>query len=824
MDKGIMDKDKSLQTHTISITGMSCASCVGKIEKALMRKEGVKKATINFATERAMVEFDPNITNGKDVEKVIEDTGYNVVGKGADNVLKLKIVGMDNPHCVSTISGALDKLPGIVDKELLITEKAIINFDPKKVSASKIKKTIKSLGYEPLGETASLDTEKKAREKEIRNLKIRTFTAIGFSLPLLYAAMIVPFFNLSIPAIIETNMTLIQFVLATPVLIAGSLFYSRGILALIKTKAATMDTLVAIGTGTAYVYSLVISIFIWRGRTGYTIHHLYFEVAALLIAFILLGKYLEAIAKGQTSEAIKKLMGLQAKKAVVLRGKEEVEIPIEEVKAGDLVVVKPGQKIPVDGIVQSGYSSVDESMITGESIPVEKKKGDRVVGATINKTGSFIFKATKVGSETALAQIIKLVEDAQGSKAPIQALADKVSAYFVPAVVVIAVIASLVWFFLGMGFPFALTIFVAVLIIACPCALGLATPTAIMVGTGKGAENGILIKSAEALQKAHEIGTIVFDKTGTLTKGKPEVTDIIVQKGFVHEEVLQLAAIAEKRSEHPLGEAIVKKAKEWRISLPDPTGFKAIIGRGLEAKHKGKIIYLGNRKLMQEKNINFQSIEKQLQQLENEGKTAMILVVNKKLAGIVAVADTLKEGSKRAVQVLHELKKEVVMITGDNKRTADAIAKLVGIDQVLAEVLPKDKANQIKKLQEQGKKVAMVGDGINDAPALAQADIGIAIGSGTDVAIESADIVLIKEDVLDVATAMDLSRYAMKKVKQNLFWAFFYNSVGIPVAAGLLYPFTGWLLSPVIAGAAMAFSSVSVVGNSLSMKRWRPKK
>lgn len=819
-----MNKDKSLQTHTISIAGMSCASCVGKIEKALRRKEGVKKATINFATERAMVEFDPNITNEKDVEKVIEDTGYNVVGKGADNVLKLKIVGMDNPHCVGTISGALDKLPGIVDKELLVTEKAAISFDPKKVSASKIKKIIKSLGYEPLEETASLDMEKKAREKEVQNLKLRFFISGIFSLPLLYVAMIVPFFNLSIPAIIGTNMALIQFVLATPVLIAGSLFYSRGILALIKTKAATMDTLVAIGTGTAYIYSLVISIFIWGGRTGYTIHDLYYEVAALLIAFILLGKYLEAVAKGQTSEAIKKLMGLQAKKAIVLRGKEEVEIPIEEVKAGDLVVVKPGQKIPVDGIVQSGYSSVDESMITGESIPVEKKNGDKVVGATINKTGSFIFKATKVGSETALAQIIKLVEDAQGSKAPIQALADKVSAYFVPAVVGIAVIASLVWFFLGMGFPFALIIFVAVLIIACPCALGLATPTAIMVGTGKGAENGILIKSAEALQKAHEIGTIVFDKTGTLTKGKPEVTDIIVQKGFVDEEVLQLAAIAEKRSEHPLGEAIVKKAKERNISLPDPTGFKALIGMGLEAKYKGKIIYLGNRKLMQEKNINFQPIEKQLQQLENEGKTAMILVVDKKLAGIVAVADTLKEGSKRAVQVLHELEKEVVMITGDNKRTADAIAKLVGIDRVLAEVLPKDKANQIKKLQEQGKKVAMVGDGINDAPALAQADIGIAIGSGTDVAIESADIVLIKEDVLDVATAMDLSGYTMKKIKQNLFWAFFYNSAGIPVAAGLLYPFTGWLLSPIIAGAAMAFSSVSVLSNSLSMKRWRPKK
>jgi len=630
MDKGIMDKDKSLQTHTISITGMSCASCVGKIEKALMRKEGVKKATINFATERAMVEFDPNITNGKDVEKVIEDTGYNVVGKGADNVLKLKIVGMDNPHCVSTISGALDKLPGIVDKELLITEKAIINFDPKKVSASKIKKTIKSLGYEPLGETASLDTEKKAREKEIRNLKIRTFTAIGFSLPLLYAAMIVPFFNLSIPAIIETNMTLIQFVLATPVLIAGSLFYSRGILALIKTKAATMDTLVAIGTGTAYVYSLVISIFIWRGRTGYTIHHLYFEVAALLIAFILLGKYLEAIAKGQTSEAIKKLMGLQAKKAVVLRGKEEVEIPIEEVKAGDLVVVKPGQKIPVDGIVQSGYSSVDESMITGESIPVEKSKGSTVIGSTINKTGSFRFKATKVGKDTALARIIKFVEDAQGSKAPIQELVDKISAYFVPLVVALAIISFSIWYFLGFGFAFALTIFVAVLIIACPCALGLATPTAVMVGTGLGANNGILIKSAEALQVTCAIDCVVFDKTGTLTKGKPQVTDIVAFGTATSKDVLKYSSIVEKNSEHPLGDAIVTKAKEEGMRIPNVSSFQSITGKGIEATYGGKIIYLGNRALMKQYNIHVNAIEDKMRTLEDEGKTVMILAFGKK--------------------------------------------------------------------------------------------------------------------------------------------------------------------------------------------------
>ena len=528
----------------------------------------------------------------------------------------------------------------------------------------------------------------------------------------------------------------------------------------------------------------------------------------------------EAKAKGKTSEAIKKLMGLSAKTAIVVRDGEELEIPVEEVVVGDVVVVKPGQKIPVDGDIIDGYSSVDESMITGESIPVEKSKGDKVIGATINKTGSFKFKATKVGADTALAQIIKMVEDAQGSKAPIQKLADIISAYFVPTVVSIAIISSAVWYFVG-GFTFALTIFVAVLIIACPCALGLATPTAIMVGTGKGAEAGILFKNAESLQMAQKINTIVFDKTGTLTKGEPQVTDVVTISDYSEEDILLFAAVAEKNSEHPLGEAIVAYAKEKKIKIDEPNKFNSVTGKGIEVEYNGLVIEFGNRKLMEEKKIDFKSAQEKLKQLEGEGKTAMLIAINQKLSGIVAVADTLKEYSAKAIETLNEHGIETIMITGDNKRTAEAIAKQVGIKRVLAEVLPQDKASSVKQLQQEGKKVAMVGDGINDAPALTQADIGIAIGSGTDVAIESGDIVLIKEDLRDVVVAMDLSKYTMRKIKQNLFWAFFYNTLGIPLAAGALYPLTGFLLSPIIAGAAMAFSSVSVVSNSLLMKRWK---
>ena len=538
--------------------------------------------------------------------------------------------------------------------------------------------------------------------------------------------------------------------------------------------------------------------------------------------FILLGKLLEAIAKGKTSEAIRKLLGLQAKTAIVIRNGKERKISVDDVVVNDIVIVKPGEKIPVDGIIVEGHSSIDESMITGESIPVEKIKNDKVIGATINKTGSFKFKATKIGKDTVLAHIIKMVEEAQGSKAPIQKLADLISAYFVPTVVVIGILAFLIWYFLGLGFVFALTVFIAVLIIACPCALGLATPTAIMVGTGLGAKNGILFKNAKSLQLAQKIQTIIFDKTGTLTKGKPEVTNVFAIDKNKEKDILKFAAIAEKRSEHPLAEAIVNKAKREKIRIEEPKKFNSITGKGVEAFYKKNKILLGNRKLMQENKISI-SAEGNIKKLEEQGKTVMLVAVNNNLIGLVAVADTLKEYSKEAIKQLHKMDKEIIMITGDNERTGKAIAKQVGIDRVLAEVLPQDKANEIKKLQNEKKKVAMVGDGINDAPALAQADLGIAIGSGTDIAIETGDIVLIKNDLRDVVTAIDLSRFTLRKIKQNLFWAFFYNSLGIPIAAGILYPFTGFLLNPIIAGIAMAFSSVSVVSNTLLMRFYKPK-
>jgi Cu+-exporting ATPase len=813
---------------SIPITGMTCVSCTKTIESSIKKVKGVSKASINFAAEKAYVEYDPSLTKIEDFERAIEGAGYHVPKealkeKGKQSTLKLKVIGMDNPHCVGIVGSALDKLDGVESKDLLVTEKATITYDASLLTPDRIKKQIKDVGYEPFEEKEETkDVEKEAREKEIRSLKIRVLISALLGAPLLYFAM-GPHIGLPIPGWSVFITALVQFLLTTPIMFAGYQFYTRGFTAVIKTRTANMDTLVAIGTGAAYIYSVVATVLIFLGNPSFGEKDIYFEVAGLLILFILLGRYLEAVAKGKTSAAIKKLMGLQAKTAIVVRDGKEQEIPIEDVNPGDIVLVKPGQKIPVDGTVIDGHSSVDESMISGESIPVEKTKGSKVIGATINKTGSFKFKAEKVGKDTALAQIIKLVEEAQGSKAPIQQLADLISAYFVPVVVGIAIISSLLWFFLGFGFTFALTIFVAVLIIACPCALGLATPTAIMVGTGKGAENGILYKNAEALQITHKLDTIVFDKTGTLTKGKPEVTDVFsVEKGK-DDNILRYGAIAEKNSEHPLGEAIVKGAKKKGLNIPDPEKFDSITGKGIIAKFKGKEILLGNRSLFNDKKISLKIVEDKLLEYENQGKTAMIVALDKKLTGIIAVADTLKEYSKEAVEELHKLGIQVVMITGDNKRTGEAIAKQVGIDRVLAEVLPEDKSNEIKKLQQEGKKVAMVGDGINDAPALTQADIGIAIGTGTDVAIESGDVVLIKEDLRDVVTAMDLSKYTMKKIKQNLFWAFFYNSVGIPLAAGVFYPWTGWLLSPIIAGAAMAFSSVSVLSNSLLMKGYKSK-
>ncbi|MEW5996368.1 MAG: heavy metal translocating P-type ATPase [Candidatus Micrarchaeota archaeon] len=811
---------------TIAVGGMDCASCAMHIEQGLKGLRGVKDASVNFAAQKVLVAYDPETVSVREIEDRIRKTGYEVLkaaekpaGVKVDGTEKmsLHVLGMSSLHCSNIVEGALKRLAGVAKVELNFTlEKADVFYDPKKLDFDKIRKAIVNAGYdaEKWVEGEEVDREKAAREREIKDYKTRLAVAAIFAIPTVLLAL-QEMLGLRYPELIEQNTALLQFVFATPAIIAGSQFFTRGARALINLMP-TMDSLVGIGVGAAYVYSIGVTFF---GLEGY----LYYEIAAVLIAFLLLGRLLEAVAKGRTSEAIKRLIGLQAKTARVIRKGEEAEIPIEDVAIGDIVVIRPGEKIPVDGVVVEGESYVDEAMITGEPIPVGKRKGDEVIGATINKTGSFRMRAEKVGKDTMLAQIIKLVEEAQGSKAPIQRLADLVSAYFVPAVLGLGLLAAGYWYFVaGQPFIFALTIFITTLIIACPCALGLATPTAVMMGTGKGAEQGVLFKSAKALETAHKMRMVIFDKTGTLTKGKPEVTDI-VPVGMKEEELLKLAAIAEKNSEHPLGEAIVNRAKERKIAVPEPEKFNSIPGHGVEISYKGRKVLIGNRKLMQKRKIAYEGLEGKLMGLENKGKTAMLVAVGGKAAGIIAVADTLKEHSREAVKLLHRQGLKVAMITGDNERTAKAIAGQVGIDRVLAEVLPEEKEKEVKKLQNEGLKVSFVGDGINDAPALAASDIGIAIGSGTDVAIESGDIVLIKDDLRDVVKAFDISAYTMKKIKQNLFWAFIYNIIGIPVAMGVLYPFMGFLLNPVIAGAAMAFSSVSVVSNSLLMRGYKPK-
>lgn len=739
----------------------------------------------------------------------------------------IPISGMHCASCAQKIESTLKKLDGTIKTNVnFATENAFVEFDEAITNENEINNAIEQLGYKVIkgkdhDAEKFIDREKKTREKEIKDLKKRFIVALIFGIPLLYFGM-GWMVGLPVPLIENVSVqALIQLILTTPVIIVAFKLYTSGLRSLLM-KAPNMDSLIFIGTSAAYLYSIVISLGIWFGIGTYGIGDLYYEIAAFILIFILLGKYLEAITKGKTSEALKKLIGLQAKTAHSIRKGKEVEIPVEEVQVDDIIVVRPGEKIPVDGIIVDGVSAIDEKVITGESMPVTKKKGDKVIGATMNKSGMLKFKATAIGKDTVLAQIIKIVEEAQASKAPIQLLADKISIYFVPAVICIAVLAFAFWFLIiGMPFVFALTILIAVLIIACPCALGLATPTAIMVGTGLGAENGILIKSAEALETTHKLQSIVFDKTGTLTKGEPEVTDLIATNS--EKELLRIAAIAEKGSEHPIGEAIVKNAKEKKIKISEASSYETITGKGIKAKYLGKWILVGNRIFIKDNKLSIEKLEEKVKILETEGKTVVMVAFGKKVIGVIAVADTLKEFSKEAVEQLHKMNKEIIMITGDNERTADAIAKQVGIDSVLAQVLPGDKAKEIKKLQKEGKIVAAVGDGINDAPMLAQADIGIAIGSGTDVAMETGDIILIKDDLRDVVTAIDLSGYTMKKIKQNLFWAFFYNSVGIPIAVGILYPFFGFLLNPMIAAAAMAFSSVSVVSNSLLMKKYKPK-
>jgi len=817
-----------MKKEVLNITGMTCASCAKAIEKGVGKVAGVNVANVNFATEKLTVELDESKADIEKVKEAVKEAGYNAQESKDESIREviLPISGMTCASCAKTIEKAIGKLPGINEVSVnFATEKAKVVYDSSKTRISEIKDAVSKAGYKALEIEAreQVDHERERRDKEMKSLWKRFLVASIFTIPLLYIAMghmlKLPLPEFIMPEMYPINFGLIQLILAIPVVISGYRFYTVGFSRLIR-REPNMDSLIAMGTSAAFLYGIYAIVQIINGNIEYA-NDLYFETAGVIIALILLGKYLEAVTKGKTSEAIKKLMGLAPKTATVIHEGKEMTIPIEEVEVGDIILVKPGEKIPVDGEVVDGRTSVDESMLTGESIPVEKNAGSKVIGASINKNGTIKFKATKVGKDTALAQIIKLVEDAQGSKAPIAKMADIISGYFVPVVIAIAVLSGAAWYFAGMSPIFAITIFIAVLVIACPCALGLATPTAIMVGTGKGAEYGVLIKGGEALETTHKIKTIVFDKTGTITEGKPKVTDIVTT-GIVNEtELLKLSASAEKGSEHPLGEAIVNGAEEKNIELLNVESFEAIPGHGIEVVIQGRKMLLGNKKLMDDRNIEI-TLQDESDKLASEGKTPMYITIDNKLAGIIAVADVMKSSSKRAIEVLHSMGIEVAMITGDNRRTAEAIAKQAGIDRVLAEVLPQDKANEVKKLQAEGKKVAMVGDGINDAPALAQADIGIAIGSGTDVAMESADIVLMRSDLMDVPTAIQLSKKTIRNIKQNLFWAFAYNTAGIPVAAGLLYLFGGPRLNPIIAAGAMAFSSVSVLMNALRLKRFKP--
>jgi Cu+-exporting ATPase len=799
--------DKPAKQTSLQITGMTCATCAGTVEKKLSELRGVSKAGVNLASEKATVEYDSSLTTEKDLVKAVEDAGYGV----AISEVVFDVTGMTCATCVQNIETALNGLDGVVSVSVnLASEKAYVRYNPEVVTVPRLKKAISDAGYKAVpADEKSGDYDRQARDRERRRLVMLLIYSFSLAIPIFVLSMVMPFKSSA------DNWLL--FGLTTPVqLLVGWQFYV-GTYKALRNRRANMDVLIALGTTSAYVYSLLVT-----AMPATFEGDVYFDTAALIISIVLLGRYLEARAKGRASEAIKKLMGLRPKTASIIVDGVETQVAVEDVEVGQVVVVRPGEKIPVDGTVVEGASAVDESMLTGESMPVDKKAGDEVVGATINKNGLLKFRATKVGKDTALAQIIKLVEQAQGSKAPIQRLADSVAAVFVPVVVTIALVAFVAWFaIVGKPFVFALEASISVLVIACPCALGLATPTAIMVGTGKGAQNGILIKSAASLEQAYRIETIVFDKTGTLTQGTPTVTDVVPLDTVSQSEVLRLAASAEKGSEHPVGQAIVKAASKEGRQPSDPEAFQALSGRGILATVEGKEVLLGNRILMSESGVEVAAAEERVTNLESQGKTVMLVALGRKPVGLIAVSDTLRDNAAEAIGQLHRMGLETVMITGDNRRTAEAVAKQAGIERVLAQVLPDDKAKEIRGLQESGKVVAMVGDGINDAPALAQADIGIALGSGTDVAMESGDIVLVRNDLRDVVEAIRLSRYTIAKVKQNLFWAFGYNTLGIPIAAGVLYSVTGTLLNPIIAAAAMAFSSISVVTNSLLMNRYR---
>jgi Cu+-exporting ATPase len=804
----------------LPVTGMTCANCTLTVERNLKRMEGVKEATVNLATEKASVVYDPAVVNEGQFLALIRDIGYDVPTARAE----LPITGMTCANCARTIERTLGRLDGVVSANAnFASERASVEYMPGVISLAAIQQAIRDVGYDVIvsGEgVAAEDVERAAREAEVQDQTIKFWVGVAFTLPLFLLSMGRDFGLLGAWAHAPW-VNWLFLLLATPVqFYVGWDYYTGGFKSL-RAGSANMDVLVAMGSSTAYFYSLAVLLFPSIGG------HVYFETSAMIITLIKLGKMLEARAKGRTSEAIKKLMGLRPKTARVLRDGAEVDIPIESVVLGDRVVVRPGERLPVDGIVIEGHSAVDESMLTGESLPVDKKPGDEVVGGTINKQGLLKFEATRVGAQTALAQIIRLVEEAQGSKAPIQRLADRVSGIFVPAVIAVATITFLAWLvFGGVGFTQSMIYLVAVLVIACPCALGLATPTAIMVGTGKGAEHGILFKNSEALERAHELTTVVLDKTGTITQGEPSLTDVVARSEeqgsgsslFTRASLLRLAASVERGSEHPLGEAIVQAAQAEGLTLSEPEAFEAIAGQGIAAMAEGRRVLVGSKRLLESHGVVLNGMDALLADLEAEAKTAMLVAVDGEAVGVLAVADTVKEGSVEAIHQMQGLGLEVVMLTGDNQRTADTIGQQVGVKRVVAEVLPAEKVAQVKALQE-GKTVGMVGDGINDAPALAQADVGIAIGTGTDVAMATADVTLISGDLRGVPRAIALSRATMRTIKQNLFWAFFYNVILIPLAAGVFYPWLGIRLHPVLAAGAMAFSSIFVVTNSLRLRR-----
>ena len=813
--------------------GVTCQVCVNKIERKVGKLEGVKEAVVNLSNGKLTIEYDENLLNSEKIKEVVKKLGYEIEEINDFKEVEIDITGITCQVCVNKIERKVGKLEGVKEIAVnLANSRGKILYDSEKIKLSEILEVIKKLGYEgKKHEDIEEDSKAIESEKKLKQEFLEFKLAIFFSAIVFYISMGtmvgLPVPNIISPEINPLNFALIQLILAIPVIYIGRRFYKVGIKQLIM-RSPSMDSLIATGTGSAILYSLYGTYKIYSGDFHY-VHSLYYESGVVILALILLGKYLENVSKGKTSEAIKKLMNLKSKKATLVRDGKFVQVDIEEVELDEIVLVKPGESIPVDGVVVEGQSSVDESMLTGESIPVEKNIGDKVFGASINKNGVIQVKAQAIGKDTVISKIIKLVENAQGSKAPIAKIADKVSGYFVPTVMLIATVAGITWYYLGSrGIVkiheapsiFALTIFVAVMVIACPCSLGLATPTAIMVGTGRGAELGILIKSGEALEKAHKIDTIVFDKTGTLTIGKPKVTDIMSFSNIDEDEILRVAGALEEYSEHPLGEAIVEAGKERKLQFPKVEKFESITGKGVTGVIDGKKVYIGNIKLMRDFSIDIIN-ENILEKLAYQGKTPMYIAIEDSLIGVIAVADILKP---EAIETTKELKNRgyhVGMITGDNKLTAQAIGKEAGIDIIFAEVTPEEKYLKVKELQEQGKNVAMVGDGINDSPALVQANIGIAIGGGTDIAMESADIVLMKRDLKDVLVAMELSHAVIKNIKENLFWAFIYNTVGIPVAAGVLYPLTGHLLNPMIAGAAMAMSSVSVVTNALRLKKFK---